>query len=58
MMRFLKRSGVTSATISNLTKILDTCEFARFAPASSGAEAATIFDGASEFIKSVENLIG
>jgi hypothetical protein len=54
----LQNEGIDDATIENLTKILDTCEFARFAPASSGAEAASIFDGASEFIKSVENLIG
>jgi hypothetical protein len=54
----LQNEGIDEETIRNLTKILDTCEFARFAPSSSGAEAATIFDGASEFIKSVENLIG
>jgi len=54
----LQNEGIDEETIKNLTKILDTCEFARFAPASSGAEAATIFEGASEFIKSVENLIG
>lgn len=54
----LQNEGIEEETIQNLTKILDTCEFARFAPASSGAEAANIFDGASEFIRSVENLIG
>jgi len=54
----LQNEGIDEETIRNLTKILDACEFARFAPSSSGAEAATIFDGATEFIKSVENLIG
>ena len=44
--------------ILNLSKILDACEFARFSPASSGTEAASIYDGTSQFIKSVENLIG
>lgn len=54
----LQDQGIDEENIEGLSKILDTCEFARFAPSSSGAEAATIYEGASQFIKSVENLIG
>ena len=44
--------------LDNLSEILDACEFARFAPSASGTEAASIYEGASQFIKSVENSIG
>jgi hypothetical protein len=54
----LQEQGIDEENIESLSRILDTCEFARFAPSSSGAEAATIYEGASQFIKSVENLIG
>jgi hypothetical protein len=54
----LQVQGIDEENIADLSRILDTCEFARFAPSSSGAEAATIYEGASQFIKSVENLIG
>jgi hypothetical protein len=54
----LQDNGVSEDDILSLSKILDACEFARFSPASSGAEAASIYEGASQFIKSVENLIG
>ena len=54
----LQEQGIDEENIESLSKILDTCEFARFAPSSSGTEAATIYEGASQFIKSVENLIG
>lgn len=54
----LHEFGIEEDRINDLTQILDTCEYARFAPASSGTEAATIFEGASKFIKSVENTIG
>ena len=54
----LQQQGIDEENIESLSKILDTCEFARFAPSSSGTEAATIYDGTSQFIKSVENLIG
>jgi hypothetical protein len=50
--------GIEDEHISNLNKILDTCEFARFSPASSELEAESVFEGASRFIKSVENSIG
>ena len=54
----LIEKGIDDERIKNLNHILDTCEFARFSPASSGTEAGSIFDGASQFIKSVENSIG
>jgi hypothetical protein len=54
----LQNYGIEEDNIDKLSKILDTCEFARFAPASSETEAATVYDGASQFIKSIENLIG
>jgi hypothetical protein len=54
----LNEFGVDDDKIESLSKILDTCEYARFAPSSSGTEAASVYDGASQFIKSVENLIG
>jgi hypothetical protein len=54
----LQAFGIGEEEITSLSKILDACEFARFAPSSSGSEAETIYEGASQFIKSVENLIG
>jgi hypothetical protein len=53
----LTEKGIAEDTISSLNEILDKCEYARFAPSSSGTEAAFIYDGASQFIKSVENSI-
>lgn len=54
----LKEKGVEDEQIDMLSSILDKCEFARFAPATSGSEAVEIFEGASRFIRSVENKIG
>ena len=54
----LQEQGIEEDMIKNLAEILDACEFARFAPSSSETEAASIYEGASQFIKSVENLIG
>jgi len=54
----LSERGVDETRIEILTSILDTCEFARFAPSASGTEAITIYEGTSKFIKSVENSIG
>lgn len=48
---------IAEEEINILTSILDTCEYARFAPASSVAEAEKIFEGASRFIRFVENSI-
>ncbi len=54
----LTEKGIDEAEINNLTSILDTCEFARFAPSSSATEAEKIYEGASKFIRLVENSIG
>ena len=54
----LQEFGIEEDRIKNLSDILDTCEFARYAPASSGTAAASVYEGASQFIKSVENIIG
>jgi hypothetical protein len=54
----LTDKGIAEADINNLTSILDTCEFARFAPSSAAAEAEKIYEGASKFIRLVENSIG
>jgi hypothetical protein len=54
----LTETGIQEEEINNLASILDTCEFARFAPSSSEAEAEKIYEGASKFIRFVENSIG
>jgi hypothetical protein len=54
----LSEEGIEDDVIKKLSEILDTCEFARFAPSSSGTEAASVYVGTSQFIKSVENSIG
>jgi hypothetical protein len=54
----LIEKGIDEERIQSLNHILDTCEFSRFSPSSSGTEAESIFEGASQFIKSVENSIG
>lgn len=53
----LKNRGVDDEKITGLNNILDTCEYARFSPSASNAEAEKIYEGASRFIKSVENSI-
>jgi hypothetical protein len=53
----LKERGIEEEQITKLTSVLDTSEFARYAPSSSGTEAAKIYDEASQFISSVENSI-
>jgi hypothetical protein len=54
----LTEKGIDEVKIKNLTDILDSCEYARYAPASSGTEAAAVYEGASQLIRSVENSIG
>jgi hypothetical protein len=54
----LSDKGIEEDRIKRLTDILDTCEYARFAPSASGAEAATVYEHASQFIRSIENSIG
>jgi hypothetical protein len=53
----LSEKGIDEQMLNSLTSILDTCEFARYAPSSSGTGASDIYEGASHFIKSVENLL-
>jgi len=54
----LSERGIDEERIKSLNSILDACEFARFSPSSSETEAGTIYEGASQFIRSVENSIG
>jgi hypothetical protein len=53
----LTARGVDNELTGTLNNILDTCEYARFAPSASGTEAEKIYAGASKFIRSVENTI-
>lgn len=53
----LKMRGIDESLINMLTSVLDTCEFARYSPSSSGTEASKIYEDASKFISSVENSI-
>lgn len=53
----LKEKGIDEEKITSLTDILDKCEYARYAPASSGTEVTAIYDNASRFIRSVENFM-
>lgn len=53
----LSEKGVDEQTITELNQILDTCEFARFAPTSSETQAASLYEEASGFIGKVENSI-
>ena len=53
----LKQFGIDESEVNNLTSILDTCEYARFSPATSEAEAEKIYEGTSRFISLVENTI-
>jgi hypothetical protein len=54
-MTALAEKGIDQERIKSLASILDTCEYARYAPSSSGTEASAVYEGASQFIKSVEN---
>lgn len=53
----LLTKGISEDRITALNSMLDSCEYARFAPSASGSEAEKIYAEASEFIKSVENTI-
>ncbi len=57
-MKALKENDISEDELNNLASLLDTCEFARYAPESSDTEAADIYEKASGFIRSVENSIG
>ncbi len=54
----LTAEGVDEEHIKSMNDILDACEYARFSPSAKGTEAPSIYDGASQFIRSVENSIG
>jgi len=54
----LTEKGIDEERLNALNRILDSCEFARFAPSASGSEAETIYEETSRFIKSVENTLG
>ena len=51
----LAARGIDEERLKSLTNILDTCEYARYAPSATGTSAPEIYEGASQFIKSVEN---
>jgi hypothetical protein len=53
----LRNKGVTEEEINELLSILDTCEFARYSPSSSGTGSVSVYEAASRFIKSLENTI-
>jgi hypothetical protein len=53
----LSEKKVDETIIEKLNEILDRCEYARFAPSSSGTEAVSLYEGASQIIKTVENTI-
>jgi hypothetical protein len=53
----LRERGVDDEKLTDLADILDKCEYARYAPASSGTGVSAIYDDVSGFIRSVENEI-
>ena len=53
----LSGKKIDEAAIEKLNEILDRCEYVRFAPSSSETEAAALYEGASQIIKTVENTI-
>jgi hypothetical protein len=53
----LRNKGVNEEIITNLTDVLDKCEFARYAPASSDSEATDIYNSAMQFIRTIENTL-
>ena len=54
----LTEKGIPEEEINTLSSIIDNCEYARYAPSSSSEEAGKLYDGASGFIRYVENSIG
>lgn len=56
-MTALSENGIDEQLLNRLTTILDACEYARYSPSSSETGASEIYEGASQFIKSVENLL-
>jgi hypothetical protein len=54
-MDVLTDHGISEDKLASLRNILDTCEYARYAPNASETAATEIYDGALQFIKFVEN---
>lgn len=54
----LVNKGIPEEETRKLDSLIDKCEFARYAPASSPEEAGNIYHSAAGFIKYVENSIG
>lgn len=54
----LREKGIDEETIQDLTNLLDSCEYARYAPSATGNEAAQIYEKASGFIRTIENSTG
>jgi hypothetical protein len=54
----LREKGIDDDKIKVLTDILDTCEYARYAPSAAGTGASDVYENASQFIRTVENSIG
>ena len=53
----LKDKGADETRVEELTDLLDKCEYARYAPSSASTGVTAIYEAASRFIKSVENVI-
>jgi hypothetical protein len=54
----LNEKRISGETIEKLTKILDTCEYARYAPSATEIKPSELYEGASQFIRTIENSIG
>jgi hypothetical protein len=54
----LQEKGIDQELTSKLTDLLDICESARYSQAAANKDIAEIYDDASRFIRSIENLIG
>ena len=54
----LTMKGVGNEKIDELTGIIDTCEFARYAPSSSEAAASDLYSKTAGFIKYLEGFVG
>jgi hypothetical protein len=53
----LTEQGIDGKLLDDLTHLLDKCEAAIYSPSSTETGAPDIYEGASQFIKSVENLL-
>lgn len=54
----LNEKRISGETIEKLTKILDTCEYARYAPSATEIKPSELYEGASQFIRTIENSTG